>query len=44
MTILRLPGPDRIAEATAMATQDDLSVVGGLFTVTVAPWRVLLEA
>jgi uncharacterized protein YndB with AHSA1/START domain/uncharacterized protein YciI len=44
MAILRLPGRDRIADATRMATQEDPSVVGGLFTVTVAPWQVLMEA
>jgi uncharacterized protein YndB with AHSA1/START domain/uncharacterized protein YciI len=44
MTILRLPGPGRAAEAAAMAARDDPSVVGGLFTVTVTPWDVLLEA
>lgn len=44
MTILRLPGRDRIADATRMATREDPSVVGGLFTVEVAPWQVLLEA
>jgi uncharacterized protein YciI len=44
MAVLRLPGPGRVAEAAAMATHDDPSVVGGLFTVTVAPWQVLLEA
>jgi uncharacterized protein YndB with AHSA1/START domain/uncharacterized protein YciI len=44
MTVLRLPGPGRVADAIRMATEDDPSVVGGLFTVTVAPWQVLLEA
>jgi uncharacterized protein YciI len=44
MAILRLPGPGRLAEVAAMAARDDPSVVGGLFTVTVAPWQVLLEA
>jgi uncharacterized protein YciI len=44
MTILRLPGPDRLAEATALATQDDASVVDGFFAVTVRPWRVVLQA
>ena len=43
MTILRLPGPDRLHEATTLATQDDASVADGFFTVTIRPWRVLLE-
>ena len=39
MTILRLPGPDRLDEATRLATQDDASVAGGFFTVTCGPGR-----
>jgi uncharacterized protein YciI/uncharacterized protein YndB with AHSA1/START domain len=42
MTILRLPGPDAIAEATRLATEDDLSVARGFFTVRVRPWQVVL--
>jgi uncharacterized protein YciI len=42
MAILRLPGADRLAEATALATHDDASVAGGFFEVTVRPWRVVL--
>jgi uncharacterized protein YciI len=40
MTILRLPGADRLAEATALATRDDASVADGFFEVTVRPWEV----
>jgi uncharacterized protein YciI len=42
MTILRLPGADRMAEATRLATEDDQSVARGFFTVTVRPWEVVL--
>jgi uncharacterized protein YndB with AHSA1/START domain/uncharacterized protein YciI len=35
MTILKLPGADRLADATA-----DSSVVQGLFTVDIRPWEV----
>ena len=44
MTILRLPGPGRLDTATRLATQDDASVAGGFFTVTVRPWRVVMQA
>ena len=37
MTILKLPGADRSAEAAMLATTDDNSVVGGLLTDTSAP-------
>jgi len=42
MTILRLPGRDQMGEATRLATQDDASVAGGFFTVSVRPWSVML--
>ncbi len=42
MTILRLPGAGRLAEATRLATEEDASVVAGFFTVTVRPWQVML--
>jgi uncharacterized protein YciI len=42
MTILRLPGAGRLAEATRLATEDDASVASGFFTVTVRPWQVML--
>jgi uncharacterized protein YciI len=42
MTILRLPGADRLAEAVRLATQDDRSVASGFFEVTVRPWQVML--
>jgi uncharacterized protein YndB with AHSA1/START domain/uncharacterized protein YciI len=43
MTILRLPGGDALAEATRLATEDDLSVARGFFTVRVRPWQVMLR-
>jgi uncharacterized protein YciI/uncharacterized protein YndB with AHSA1/START domain len=42
MTILRLPGAGRLADATRLATEDDASVASGFFTVTVRPWQVML--
>jgi uncharacterized protein YciI/uncharacterized protein YndB with AHSA1/START domain len=44
MTILRLPGAGRLAEATRLATEDDASVASGFFTVTIRPWQVMLTA
>ena len=44
MTILRLPGEDRLAEATRLATEDDVSVASGFFNVEVRPWRVVMNA
>jgi uncharacterized protein YciI len=44
MTILRLPGVDQIARATRLATEDDVSVAEGFFTVSVRPWQVILRA
>jgi uncharacterized protein YciI/uncharacterized protein YndB with AHSA1/START domain len=44
MTILRLPGPDQLAQATLLATTDDTSVAGGFFAVTVRPWQVMMQA
>jgi uncharacterized protein YciI len=44
MTVLRLPGEDRLAEATRLATEDDVSVASGFFTVEVRPWRVVMHA
>jgi uncharacterized protein YndB with AHSA1/START domain/uncharacterized protein YciI len=44
MTILRLPGGDRFAEAERLATQDDASVASGFFDVTVRPWNVVMHA
>ena len=43
MTILRLPGPDRLDVATRLATQDDASVAGGFLAVTVRPWQVMMR-
>jgi uncharacterized protein YciI len=43
MTILRLPGPDRLEEAARLATEDDVSVTSGFFTVEVRPWHVVLH-
>jgi hypothetical protein len=42
MTIVRLPGTGRLTEATRLATQDDPSVTGGLFAVTIRPWQVIM--
>jgi hypothetical protein len=44
MTILRLPGPGRLADATWLATEDDASVAGGFLAVTVRPWQVMMVA
>ena len=44
MTVLRLPGPDRLEEATRLATEDDVSVASGFFTVEVRPWLVVMHA
>ena len=44
MTVLRLPGEDRLDEATRLATEDDRSVAGGFFAVEVRPWRVVIHA
>jgi uncharacterized protein YciI len=44
MTILRLPGADRLAEAARLATEEDPSVASGFFTVTVRPWQVMMTA
>lgn len=44
MTILRLPGAGRLAEATRLATEDDVSVATGFLEVTVRPWRVVMQA
>jgi uncharacterized protein YciI len=41
MTILRLPGAGRLADATRLATADDASVASGFFAVTVRPWQVM---
>ena len=43
MTILRLPGSGRLADAVELATTDDLSVSGGFFTVKVRPWNVVMH-
>ena len=44
MTILRLPGAGRLAEATRLATEDDISVATGFLEVTVRPWQVMMRA
>lgn len=44
LTILRLPGTDQLGLAAELATQDDKSVVSGLFDVTIRPWNVLMHA
>ena len=43
MTILRLPGADRLGHATSLATKDDAAVAGGLLSVTVRPWQVMMS-
>jgi uncharacterized protein YciI len=43
MTVLRLPGANRLDEARQLATEDDASVVSGFFTVEVRPWQVMLQ-
>jgi uncharacterized protein YciI len=42
MTILRLPGTGRLAEASRLATDDDAAVASGFLDVTVRPWQVML--
>jgi uncharacterized protein YciI len=42
MTVLRLPGRDRLGEAARLATQEDASVASGFLAVTVRPWQVML--
>ena len=44
MSVLRLPGPDRLEEATRLATVEDASVASGFFTVEVRPWSVVMHA
>jgi uncharacterized protein YciI len=44
MTILRLPGAGRLAEATRLAAEDDVSVATGFLEVTVRPWQVMMRA
>jgi uncharacterized protein YciI len=43
MTILRLPGPGRLGDATRLANEDDSSVASGFFSVTVRPWQVVMR-
>ena len=42
MTILRLPGANRLQEAARLASEDDLSVASGFLKVSLRPWKVLL--
>jgi uncharacterized protein YciI len=44
MTVLRLPGAGRLAAATRLATEDDVSVATGFLEVTVRPWQVMMRA
>ena len=44
MTILRLPGADRFADVSELATVDDASVASGFFAVDVRPWHVIMTA
>ena len=43
MAILRLPADGQFETAVRLATENDLSVACGFFTVTVRPWRVILQ-
>jgi uncharacterized protein YciI len=43
MTVLRLPGANRLDEAQHLATHEDASVTNGFFTVEVRPWQVMLQ-
>jgi uncharacterized protein YciI len=43
MTVLRLPGADRLDEARRLATEDDASVASGFFRCEVRPWQVMLS-
>ena len=43
MTILRLPGQDRLEEAEQLARTEDLSVKNGFFEVSVRPWQVMMS-
>jgi uncharacterized protein YciI len=43
MTVLRLPGANRLDEARRLANEDDESVAKGFFTVEVRPWHVILQ-
>lgn len=42
MAVVRLPGEDQLEQAITLA-QSDPSVVAGLFSVRVRPWRVLMS-
>ena len=44
LAILRLPGESQFETAVRLATENDPSVACGFFTVTVRPWRVILQA
>jgi uncharacterized protein YciI len=44
MAILRLPGEDRLEEATHLALEEDASVTSGFLTAQVRPWRVVMHA
>ena len=44
LAILRLPGEGQFETAARLATENDPSVACGFFTVTVRPWRVILQA
>jgi uncharacterized protein YndB with AHSA1/START domain/uncharacterized protein YciI len=44
MTILRLPGGGRLAEATVLAMTDDGAVTSGLLAASVRPWNVMFHS
>jgi uncharacterized protein YciI len=43
MAVLRLPGGDQLEQAIQLATEDDKSVTGGLFQVTIRRWNVIMQ-
>jgi len=43
MTVLRLPGEGQFGHAALLATRDDAAVAGGLLSVTVRPWQVMMS-
>ena len=42
MTILRLPGSDRLQDVARLATEEDPSVASGFLKLSLRPWKVLL--
>jgi uncharacterized protein YciI len=44
MTVLRVPGDNRLEEVTRLANEHDAAVTSGLLAVRVRPWQVVMEA